>query len=169
MAELVDALDSGSSECKLVWVQVPFPADIYFGVHMKRYIVVSVASGVLFGVMDALINANPAAMNLFSVYSPIARAEPNYNAGIVIDLVYGFIMAYIFILLYKALPSKNSVVKGVYYGLIMWFFRVVMYGISQWMIIEMDAIVLIYILLSGLAEILLIGILYGLTLKGKTA
>ena len=38
---------------------------------MIRYIIVSIASGVLFGAMDGLINANPLAQRLYEVYKPI--------------------------------------------------------------------------------------------------
>jgi ethanolamine ammonia-lyase large subunit len=38
---------------------------------MNRYIIiVSIASGILFGVMDGLINANPLAQRLYEVYKP---------------------------------------------------------------------------------------------------
>ena len=65
---------------------------------MFRYIIVSVVSGILFGVMDGLINANPLAQKLYKVYKPIAKTSMNVPAGIVIDLVYGFVMARIFLM-----------------------------------------------------------------------
>ena len=134
---------------------------------MIRYIVISIISGVLFGIIDGFINANPIAIKLFSIYSPIARTGVNYIAGMIIDLVYGFVMAYLFIMLYKALPTDNGIIKGISYGLIMWFFRVFMYGISQWMILEMDLKVLFYILITGLFEMLVLGVLYGISLKDR--
>ena len=56
---------------------------------MVRYVIVSLASGILFGTMDALINANPLAQKLYKVYQPIARTGVNAAAGIVIDLCHG--------------------------------------------------------------------------------
>jgi hypothetical protein len=52
---------------------------------MIRYIVVSIVSGILFGAMDGLINANPLAQKLYEVYKPITRASLNIPAGIGID------------------------------------------------------------------------------------
>ncbi len=37
---------------------------------MIRYIIVSVVSGVLFGILDGVINANSLAQRLFEVYKP---------------------------------------------------------------------------------------------------
>ena len=59
---------------------------------MKRYLIVSIVSGLLFGTMDGLIHANPYAMELFEVYQSIAKTTINVPAGIVIDLVYGLVM-----------------------------------------------------------------------------
>ena len=83
---------------------------------MIRYIIVSISGGVLFGIMDGLINANPLARKLFEVYKPIARKAINAPAGIVIDLVYGFVMAGVFLLLYKSLPGGSGLLKGISFG-----------------------------------------------------
>ena len=39
---------------------------------MRRYLTVSVVSGIVFGVLDGLIHANPWAQPLYAVYEPIA-------------------------------------------------------------------------------------------------
>ncbi|MBN1121145.1 MAG: hypothetical protein JXJ17_08705 [Anaerolineae bacterium] len=130
-----------------------------------RYILVSVGSGILFGVMDALINANPLARKLYEVYQPIMRTEVNAIAGIVIDLVYGFAMAGIFLLLYGSLPGQSGMIKGLSYGLLMWFFRVVMYTATHWMMFRVSTGMLLYGLGSGLIEMLVLGVIYGLTLR----
>ncbi len=52
---------------------------------MRRYVIVSLTSGILFGVLDAVINANPLAQRLYEFYRPIARASVNAPAGVVID------------------------------------------------------------------------------------
>ena len=57
---------------------------------MSNYIIISLVSGVLFGVMDGVINGNPLAVRLFEVYKPIAKQSLNMVAGIIIDLAYGF-------------------------------------------------------------------------------
>jgi hypothetical protein len=129
-----------------------------------RYILVSVGSGILFGVMDGLINANPLARKLYEVYQPIMRTEINAAAGIVIDLVYGFVMAGIFLLIYGSLPGQGGAIKGLSYGLIMWFFRVVMYTATHWMMFRVPAAPLLYGLGMGLVEMLVLGVIFGLTL-----
>ena len=132
---------------------------------MIRYIIVSVTSGILFGILDGMINANPFAQRLYEVYKPIARTSINPLAGIVIDLVYGFIMAGAFLLLYKSLPGEIGLVKGVSFAFLVWFFRVVMYSASQWVMFNIPVETLLYSLVAGLGEMLILGVLYGLTLK----
>jgi hypothetical protein len=132
---------------------------------MIRYLIVSVGSGILFGIMDGLINANPLARRLLDVYRPISRTEINVPLGMVIDLAYGFIMAAIFLLLYHSLPGDSGLVKGLSFAGLAWFFRVVMVAASQWMTIKIPAGAILYVLLAGLAEMLILGILYGFTLK----
>ncbi len=132
---------------------------------MVRYVIVSLVSGILFGTMDALINANPVAQKLYKVYQPIARTSVNAAVGIVIDLVYGFVMAGIFLLIYPGLPGESGLVKGLAFGLIAWFFRVVMSAATNWMMFEVPTGTLLYSLGTGLVEMLVLGVLYGLTLR----
>jgi hypothetical protein len=132
---------------------------------MIRYIIVSVISGILFGTLDGIINGNPLARTLFQIYKPISKTSINIPAGFAIDLLYGFAMAGIFLLLYESLPGSTGILKGISYGIMIWFFRVVMYAFTQWMMIKVPAVTLCYILLTGLTEMVLIGLLYGCTLK----
>ncbi|MBM3149634.1 MAG: hypothetical protein FJ008_05975 [Chloroflexi bacterium] len=132
---------------------------------MVRYVIVSIGSGILFGVLDGLINANPLAQKLYAVYTPIARVSVNIFAGIAIDLVYGFIMAAVFLVLYKSLPGKTGLAKGISFAFLAWFFRVVMSVSSSWMMFNLPAVTLLYTLVAGLVEMLILGVLYGLTLK----
>ena len=131
---------------------------------MITYIIVSIVSGILFGVMDGLINANPLARKLYEVYKPIAKKTMNVPAGIAIDLVYGFIMAGIFLILYNSLPGEIGLIKGISFAFLAWFFRVVMQVISQQMMYNVPSKTLIYTTFAGLCEMLILGILYGLTL-----
>ncbi len=132
---------------------------------MIGYIIVSVVSGILFGILDGVINANPLAQRLYEVYKPIARTSINPLAGIVIDLVYGFVMAGVFLVLYKSLPGATGLVKGVSFACLVWFFRVVMYTASQWVMFNVPVEALLYSLITGLGEMLILGVLYGLTLS----
>jgi hypothetical protein len=135
---------------------------------MIRYIIVSIVSGILFGILDGVTNANPLAQRLYEAYKPIAKTSINPVAGILIDLVYGFIMAGMFLLLYKSLPGETGLAKGLSFTLLVWFFRVVMYTASQWLMFNIPVETLLYSLAAGLGEMLILGVLYGLTLKPAT-
>lgn len=132
---------------------------------MVPYIIISMISGILFAFMDGIINANPLGQKLNQVYAPIAKKSLNFIAGIVIDLIYGFILAGVFLLLYRSLPGEMGILKGLTYAVLMWFFRVVMSVASQWMMYAVPVKTLLYSLVTGLAEMLVLGVVYGLTLK----
>jgi hypothetical protein len=132
---------------------------------MTRYIIVSAISGLLFGILDGIINANPLAQRLYEYSKPIAKTSINMPAGIVIDLIYGFVMAGVFLVLFKSLPGESGLLKGISFGVMVWFFRVVMYAATQWMTTTIPTDALLYSLGAGLVEMLILGILYGLTLK----
>jgi hypothetical protein len=132
---------------------------------MPAYIIVSLASGILFGIMDGLINANPAAQRLYKVYQPIARTSFNPVSGILIDLVFGFIMAGVFLLLHQSLPGATGLVKGLSFGMLVWFFRVAMYTATQWVMFKLPVRAILYTMVTGLIEMMILGVLYGLTLK----
>jgi len=132
---------------------------------MVGYMIISVVSGILFGILDGVINANPLAQRLYQVYRPIARTSINPLAGIVIDLAYGFVMAGVFLLLYASLPGETGLIKGLSFAVLVWFFRVVMHVASQWVMFTIPAKTLLYSLIAGLGEMLILGVLYGLTLK----
>ena len=135
---------------------------------MVRYVIVSISSGILFGILDGLINANPFAQKLYAIYKPIARTSINVPAGIAIDLAYGFIMAAVFLLIYQSLPGEFGIVKGIVFALIVWFFRVAMSAASTWMMFHVPLQTILYTLFTGLGEMLILGIFYGLTLKPTT-
>jgi len=132
---------------------------------MLEFFLASILGGVLLGLMDGIINANPLARELFQVYAPIARKSINFIAGIAIDLVYGFIMAGIFLLLYASLPGTVGVVKGICFGILAWFFRVVMHAASQWMMYTVPIKTTLYTIFTGLVEMLVLGVLFGLILS----
>ncbi len=132
---------------------------------MVTYIVISIIGGILFGVMDGLKNANPLAVRLFEAYKPISRTSVNFIAGILIDLAYGFILAGLFLLMYASLPGESGFLKGISFALIVWFLRVVMSVLSQWMMFKIPVKTLLYDLGSGLGEMLVLGILYGIALR----
>jgi hypothetical protein len=132
---------------------------------MLRYIVAAVLTGILFGTMDGLINGNPYAVKLLECFNPIARQTINVPTGVLIDLFYGFAISGIFIIIMPVLPAESAIIKGMIYGLGMWFFRVLMGVISYWMMFNIPAKTLVYLLLTGLFEMIILGIINGLILK----
>jgi hypothetical protein len=104
-------------------------------------------------------------VRLLEVYKPVAREGVNAAAGSAIDLAYGFILAAIFLLLYPALPGSSGVVKGLAFGGLTWFLRVVMPVAGQWIMFRMPAALPLYLLVTGFAQMTLIGALYGLLLR----
>jgi len=134
---------------------------------LLRYVLVSLGSGIFLGVMDGVIHANPLAQRFFQVFEPIARKSVNVLAGFAIDIIYGFAMAAAFLLLSRSLPG-NGWVKGVSFGVLVWFFRVVMQALTQWMMFQIPAATLLYSLVCGLVEMVILGLLYGLVLRPST-
>ena len=132
---------------------------------MTTYVVVSIVGGILFGILDGLINANPVAQRLNEVYKPIARTSLNVAAGIAIDLAYGFILAAVFLLLYTSLPGGTGILKGLSFAVLVWFFRVVMSVASTWVMFTVPIRTLVYSLFAGLVEMLVLGILFGFALR----
>jgi hypothetical protein len=130
-----------------------------------RYVIVSVSIGLLFAAMDGLINANPIALVLYEAYQPMTRASVNVAAGLAIDIVYGFVMAGVFLLLYRSLPGQSGLAKGLSYALIVWFFRVLMSAASSWMLFTLPAALVGYQLVTGLLEMAVLGALLGVFLK----
>ena len=132
---------------------------------MVRFIITAILTGLLFGIMDGLINGNPYAVKLMEYYKPIAKPCINISIGLLIDLFYGFIITGIFIFILPVLPTEFGIIKGITYGLGIWFFRVLMGVISNWMMFTIPGKTLIYILLTGLIEMVILGILNGLMIK----
>ena len=74
-------------------------------------------------------------------------------------------MAGVFLLLYRSLIGETGLLKGICFAFLIWFFRVAMSVISGWMMFNIPIGALLYTLITGLGEMLILGILYGLTLK----
>ncbi|HYG57837.1 MAG TPA: hypothetical protein VD902_07205 [Symbiobacteriaceae bacterium] len=131
---------------------------------MSRILLVGLGSGALFAMMDGLINANPMGVRAMAAYRPVARASVNIIAGVGIDLVYGVVLAALFVSIFHSLPGSTGLVKGLAFAAMVWFLRVVMATLSQWMIVNLSAGAVAYMLVSGLAELLILGVLYGAVL-----
>jgi hypothetical protein len=127
-------------------------------------ILIGIAGGLLFAILDGLINANPLARRLNAVFLPIARQKVNPAAGLAIDVVFGIVMAVLYVQLRPGLAGASGLTRGLCYGSLVWFFRVVMSAASQWIMFPVSWRLTVYNLGTGLLEMLALGVLYGVTL-----
>jgi hypothetical protein len=130
--------------------------------NWKRYVAASIAIGVIFVLLDAVVNANPLAEQAYAVFAPIARPGIDIVPAIAIDLAYGFALSAMFLVLYRALPGRSRFLKGLSFGLLVWFLRVVMSAPGQWVLFAIPEATVIYTLASGLLEMLVLGALLGI-------
>ena len=59
----------------------------------------------------------------------------------------------------------NTVELAAVIAFLVWFFRVVMSAASQWVMFRVPGKAVLYSLVAGFGEMLILGVLYGLTLK----
>ena len=132
---------------------------------MTTYLLVGLASGTLFMVLDALLNANPIARRLSAAYAPIARDRLNLVPAVAIDLLLGLVMAGIFILLRGSFPGGPVVGAAICFGLLAWFFRVLMNALSQWLMFNVPVTTHLYVIATGLLEMLALGFFYAVAFR----
>lgn len=125
---------------------------------MARFFGVGFATGIVFALLDMLLNANSLARKLLSPYAPIAKSSVNAPLGLLMDVIYGFALVVVFNLLSKSLPGQNSFQKGLSFGAGIWFFRVAMGTASQLVMFNIPSTTLLYLLFSGLIEMLALGL-----------
>ena len=128
-----------------------------------RFLFVGVGGGLLFAVLDGLLNGNPLAGRVLAYLKPIARERIRIAAGVALDLLWGFAMAAIYLLVRSSLPG-HALVKGICYGALAWFFRVAMGAAGESVILRVPGSATVYRLVTGAAEMLALGVFYGLVL-----
>jgi hypothetical protein len=129
---------------------------------MTIFVIVGLAGGLLFAVLDFVLNVNPLAQRLNEPYRPIARRQMPLAAAVAIDLLSGLIMAGIFLLLRPAFPGGQVLGAAISFGLLAWFFRVLMSVLSQWVMFEIPAKTLLYAAAAGLVEMFALGLFYAM-------
>jgi hypothetical protein len=129
---------------------------------MGMYLLAGTLGGVLLVVLDALLNANPLAVKLLAVYKPIARERINLAAGIIIDFGYGFSLAALFFFISPLLAFAPLPVNGLLFGAGIWFLRVAMAALSNWMMFAVPLRTVAYQTTAGLLEMCALGVLYAL-------
>lgn len=136
---------------------------------MLRQVVVGLGAGLLFLVLDGVIHANPLAQGLYAVYEPLARPRVNALLGSAIDLTYGVVLAVIFVRLCPSLPGDTGVTKGLSFGLLVWFLRVVMSAAGEWVTKTTPPATHAYVLLTGLVQIAVVSVFLGALLTPRRA
>ena len=131
---------------------------------MWRYLVAGLTSGLLFAVLDGLLNANPLGQRMLEYLKPIARERMAMAAGLAVDLAWGFAMAGIYLLLRPSLPGQLPVWKGLSFAALAWFFRVLMRAVSDAVMLKVPLASVLYQIAGGAVEMALLGVLYGLLL-----
>jgi|GEM_PF-467382 len=134
-----------------------------------RILWVGVVVGVVFIILDALINANPLGIKALEFYTSIMRDGILMPVGIVSDLVSGFVITFFFALFYKSLPSSSGIVKGIIFGLILGYLRVVMNVAAHFTMFKMPLGSMFYALGSGIVEMVVLGFLAGLLYRPRSA
>lgn len=133
---------------------------------MTKYVLVSLGVGVLFVVLDGLLNVNPLARRVHAAYEPIARKTLNPLLATAIDMAYGFVIAGLYLLLRDSLPGAGWAAKAASYAAILWILRVVMATLSHWVMFDVPARSHSYDLAAGLLEMLAIAALCAAVLGG---
>ncbi len=136
---------------------------------MLRQMAVGLVAGVAFLILDGALNANPLAHRLYAAYRPIARPSVNALAGSALDLAYGLVLAALFVTLRTSLPGETRLMKGLSFGLIVWFLRVVMRVAGEWVTTMVPPSAHAYTLLAGLLHVLLVGAILALLLPQPEA
>jgi len=135
----------------------------------KKILLCGVITGVLFLIFDMLIGISTGP--IFSPYSnlPIWKIPPNIFAGIVFDLINGFILVLVYRTIYKGIPGFGWK-KGLNYGVIVGLFRVVMTSFSTIVMYNVPLILVSTNLITGFIEIVILCIILAVIyekLKGK--
>ena len=135
----------------------------------KNILVCGVITGILFLIFDMLIGISTSP--IFSPYSdlPIWKTPPDILAGLVFDLINGFILALVYRTLYEGIPGLGWK-KGLSYGVIVGLFRVVMMSFSTIVMYNVPLILVITSLITGFIEIVILCTILAVfyeKLKGK--
>jgi len=136
---------------------------------MLRQIVVGLGAGAAFLILDGILNGNPLAREVYAVYRPIARSSVSMVAGSLVDLAYGVILVALFVTLRHCLPGRTKLAKGLSFGALVWFLRVVMRVAGEWVITTVPPSAHVYSLVAGLVQALLVAGLIALLLPEQHA
>jgi len=121
----------------------------------KKTLACGIITGVLFSVFDMLIAMSTSP--IFSPYSdlPIWKTPPNLLAGVIFDLINGFILAGIYTIIYNGIPGFGWR-KGLNYGVFVGLFRVLMSSFSTIVMYNIPLTLVVTSLITGYIEIIIL-------------
>ena len=113
------------------------------------FLVLDAALGMLGGLIGARLFALPAAQP--------AGIESKMVAGLVFELINGFVLAVVYAIVHSCLPGAGWI-KGLSFGVLVWMLRVVMWAFSTYMMTGMSPVTISITVVTGLVEMLIIGV-----------
>ncbi len=134
---------------------------------MKRVLTCGIITGVLFIMFDMIssISTSP----IFSPYSdlPIWKTPPDILAGVIFDLINGFILVAVYMMIYNGIPGYGWK-KGLNYGIIVGLFRVVMPSFSTIVMYTIPFTLVIASLVTGYIEIVILCVILAVVYEKVT-
>ena len=134
---------------------------------MKRILACGIITGVLFIMFDMIIAISTSP--IFSPYSdlPIWKTPPDILAGLIFDLINGFILLAVYIIIYNGIPGFGWK-KGLNYGIIVGLFRVVMTSFSTIVMYTIPFTLVITSLVIGYIEIVILCVMLAVVYEKVT-
>ncbi len=126
--------------------------------NTKKILICGIITGTLFIIFDMFIAILTSP--IFSPYSdlPIWKTPPNILAGLIFDLINGFILVAVYMTIYEGIPGFGWR-KGLNYGIIVGLFRVVMMSFSTIVMYNVPSMLVITSLVTGYTEIVILCII----------
>jgi len=125
-----------------------------------RLVIAGFAASILFLVLDAALGMLGGWIG--AQFFGLSAAQPKgfeskMVAGLVFELINGFMLAAIYALVYRCLPGAGWI-KGLSYGLAVWGLRVVMWAFSTFMMTDLSPVTISITVGTGLVEMLIISV-----------
>jgi hypothetical protein len=130
--------------------------------QMCHYLIVSIGSGLFIMLLDTAMPTNKIHMLGCRQAENYNRILKNLSNGWATYLLYGFVVTNIFFCFNEKLPGMSGIMKGLSFGLGIWFLRVAFVAPFQRINRNINISKLYYDLMSGLGKMLIIGLFYGL-------
>jgi hypothetical protein len=126
-----------------------------------KTVICSIIVGILFIVFDMLIAITTSP--LYALYSDLAiwKTPPNILVGTIFDIINGFILVGVYMVLYIGIPGLGWK-KGLTYGIIVDLFRVVMMTFSSIVMLDIPLLLVVVSLVTGYIEIIVLCVILAL-------